>query len=63
MVEKGAFVVAENYNEYMKYKNKFGDKLTSPQNIKVAYSNFFGKVKVRDIFYGFYNVKEAKNAE
>lgn len=61
--EKGAFVVAANYNEYMKYKDKFGDKLTFPQNIKVAYSNFFGKVKVRDIFYGFYNVKEAKNAE
>ena len=56
-------MVAENYNEYVKYKNKFGDKLTSPQNIKVAYSNFWGKVKVRDIFYGFYNVKEAKNAE
>lgn len=61
--KKGAFVVATNYHDYMKYKNKFGEKLTSPQNIKVAYSNFWGKVKVRDIFYGFYNVKEAKNAE
>lgn len=61
--QKGAFVLAPNYQEYMNYKAKLGEKLTEPQNIKAVYSNLWGKTKTRDIFYGFYNVKEAKNAE
>lgn len=61
--EKGALVVSSNYRDYMKYKEKFGDKLTTPQNIKAAYTSLSGRMKIRDLFVGFYNVKEAKNAE
>ena len=60
---KGAFVVAASYSEYMDYKKKFGEKLTEPQNIKIEYTSISGRVKVRDMFYGFYNVKEAENAK
>ena len=52
-----------NYQSYMTYKEKSGDKLTPPQNIKMAYTSFFGRIKVRDLFVGYYNVKESKNAE
>lgn len=55
---KGALVVTSNYAEYMKYKNRYQDKLTDPKNIKIAYTSFFGRIKTRDMFYGFYNVKE-----
>lgn len=61
--EKGALVVTSNYHGYMKYKEKYGSKLTDPQNIKAAYTSFFGRVKVRDMFVGFYNAKEAEHAE
>lgn len=61
--DKGAFVVAASYSEYMDYKKKFGEKLTEPQNIKIEYTSISGRVKVRDMFYGFYNVKEAENAK
>ncbi len=61
--EKGALVVSSNYHDYMKYKEKFGDKLTAPQNIKAAYTSLGGRVKIRDLFVGFYNVKEANNAK
>lgn len=60
---KGAFVITASYSEYMEYKAKFGEKLTEPQNIKVEYTSISGRVKIRDMFYGFYNVKEAENAK
>ena len=55
--------MSSNYLDYMKYKEKFGDKLTAPQNVKAAYTSMSGRVKIRDLFVGFYNVKEAKNAK
>lgn len=61
--KKGALVILSNYQSYMTYKEKYGDKLTAPQNIKMAYTSFFGRIKVRDLFVGYYNVKESKNAE
>ena len=53
----------ERNDNNMKYKEKFGDKLTAPQNVKAAYTSMSGRVKIRDLFVGFYNVKEAKNAK
>ena len=49
--------------ENVTYKKMFGEKLTEPQNIKIEYTSISGRVKVRDMFYGFYNVKEAENAK
>ncbi len=59
--EKGALVVTSNYSEYMTYKNKFGEKMTDPQTVKIAYTSLFGRIKERNLFYGFYQTKEMQN--
>ena len=59
--EKGALVVTSNYSEYMTYKNKFGEKMTDPKTVKIAYTSLFGRIKERNLFYGFYQTKEMQN--
>ena len=60
---KGALVVAESFDEYQSYKRQYPHKITSPQTIKLALKNYFGKTKVKEIFYGFYVPKEAENGK
>ena len=53
-------VVANDEYEYSAYLKKYGDKLSSPQKMPIVISNYFGKIKQKELFYGFYNIKEAK---
>lgn len=54
-------VVANDEYEYNTYKQKYGEKLSAPQKLTVEISNYFGKVKQKDLFYGFYNLKGRRN--
>lgn len=53
-------VVADNEEEYNLYAQKYGRKLSSPQKMSIEISNYFGKVKNKELYYGFYNLKGAK---
>lgn len=61
--QNGALVVAEHEDEYKAYMKQFPHKITSPQTIKLELKNYFGKTKVKEMFYGFYEPEEDENAE
>ena len=58
---KPLLVVANDEYEYNTYAQKSGGKLSAPQKMTVEISNYFGKVKQKELLYGFYNLKGSKN--
>ena len=54
-------VVANDEYEYNLYAQKYGDKLSAPAKLPIEISNYFGKVKQKELYYGFYNLKGTKN--
>ncbi len=60
VLRKEILVVANDEYEYSTYLKKYGDKLSSPHKMPIEISNYFGKVKQKELYYGFYNIKEAK---
>lgn len=63
ILQKPMLVVAVDENEYNGYVKKYGEKLSKPRKLTVEMSNYFGKIKSKDIYYGFYNLKDAKNGK
>lgn len=61
--QDGALVVAENYDEYAAYRRQYRQKIGEPHIIRLELKNYFGKTKVKEVFYGFYEPKEDENAE
>lgn len=53
-------VVANDEHEYNEYAQRYGAKLSSPQKLPIEISNYFGKVKQKELYYGFYNLKRGK---
>lgn len=51
---KGAMIITSNEPEYNMYKEMYGEKMTPYQIMEVEFKNYFGRSKVRKIFYGFY---------
>ena len=60
VIKQPLLVVADNEAEYELYAQKYGKKLSSPQKMPIEISNYFGKVKNKEIYYGFYNLKGLK---
>ena len=61
VLRQPVLVVATDEYEYNTYTQKYGKKLSAPQKLTIEISNYFGKVKQKDLFYGFYNLKGRKN--
>ncbi len=61
--QRGALVVAENYDEYARYQKRFGKNITEPYHILWTYQSISGRTKEREIIYGFYGIKGAGNGK
>lgn len=59
-VRQTILVVANDEEEYNFYASKYGVKLSSPEKLPVEISNYFGKVKQKELYFGFYNLKRGK---
>lgn len=57
---KGAMIVTSNLPEYEGYRKKYGAAVSEPVRMEFTTSNYFGKTKTRELFYGFYNAAEEK---
>ncbi len=60
---KGALVVASNAGEYAVYQKAHEGKVSPARILPLTYKNYLGKTKTKNMFYGFYNLKEAANAQ
>ena len=52
-LSSGALLIASDENEYEAYKNKYGARITPPQRKIIEFKNYFGKIKKKEILYGF----------
>ena len=55
--QKGAMIITSNLPEYEGYKNMYPGKVSEPEIIEMEFHNFFGKSKIRKVYYGYYNVE------
>ena len=55
--QKGAMIITSNLPEYENYKNMYPEKVSEPEIMEMEFHNFFGKSKIRTIYYGYYNVE------
>lgn len=61
--QNGALVVAESADEYAAYQKQYRQKISEPHIIQLELKNYFGKTKIKEVFYGFYAPEEDENAE
>ena len=61
--QKGALLIAADDWEYTQYEKMYGTAVSTPQKMKLAFKNYFGKTKEKEILYGFYEPWEVTNAE
>ena len=60
--KSGALLIAADAAEYEQYQTIYKTKVSAPQKLTLEFKNYFGKTKTREIFYGFYEPSEVKNA-
>lgn len=53
-------VVANDEYEYNLYAQRYGKKLSAPIKLPLEISNYFGRVKKKELYYGFYNIRGRK---
>ena len=61
--QKGALLIATDAGEYAQYKALYGAQVSEPQKMTLEFQNYFGKIKTRDVLYGFFEPREVVNAE
>ncbi len=61
--QKGALLIAADDWEYEQYKKMYGAAISAPQKMTLAFKNYFGKTKEKEVLYGFYEPWEVANAE
>ena len=61
--QKGALLIAADDWEYEQYRKMYGAAISIPQKMTLAFKNYFGKTKEKEVLYGFYEPWEVANAE
>lgn len=52
--KNGALVLAENNDEYDNYESIYSNKITPRTEVVLEFKNIMGKIKRKQIYYGFY---------